>query len=198
MKNHWLPLNRPESIYLVVRLKGALFSSSTLSGLIEHMVAGLLIWMTTNTSTFIRDSKPRRFVAIIEYAGTSLDPSEQFVRARMTSVSEADKTGNGKILANYREISPPSRAIVDDKIAMLKEAGIGEVYLLGNTSEPTCQITVGLKRVGMVLLGKLNPVAAAVKAGVEVESIAESGLIDFEQLVNFSQLEDKYLTISEV
>ena len=136
----------------------------------------------------IRDSKPKRFVAIINYAGTSLDPSEQYIRARMTSVSEAAKTGNGKILANFREIPAPARAIVDEKIALLKEAGIGGVYTLGNTSEPVCQNMVGLNRVGMVLLGGLNPVAAAVEAGVEVENIAESGLIDFQQLQSFWQL----------
>ncbi len=136
----------------------------------------------------VRNSKPRRFVAIINYVGTSLDPSEQYIRANMTSVSEAANTGNGKILANFREIPAPSRAIVDEKIAMLKEAGIGGVYALGNTSEPTCQIAVGLNRVGMVLLGGLNPVAGAVEAGVEVENIAESGLIDFEQLESFWQL----------
>ncbi len=71
---------------------------------------------------------------------------------------------------------------------MLKESGIGGVYVLGNTSEPTCQIAVGLNRAGMVLLGGLNPVVAAVEAGIKVENIAESGLIDFEQLGSFWQL----------
>ena len=136
----------------------------------------------------IKDSKPRRFVAIINYAGTSLDPSEQYIRAGMTSVGEAARTGNGKILANFREIPAPSRAIVDEKITMLKEAGIGGVYVLGNTSEPTCQIAAGLNRVGTVLLGGLNPIAAAVESGIEIENIAESGLIDFEQLGSFWQL----------
>jgi len=136
----------------------------------------------------VRDSKPRRFVAIINYAGTSLDPSEQYIRARMTSVSEVAETGNGKILANFREIPAPSRAIVEEKAAMLKETGIGGVYALGNTSEPICQIPVDLNRVGIVLLGGLNPVAAAVEAGIEVESIAESGLIDYQQLKSFWQL----------
>ena len=136
----------------------------------------------------VRDSKPRRFTAIIGYAGTSLDPSEQYIRARMTSVSEVARIGNGKILANFREIPAPSRAIVEEKVALLKEAGITGVYVLGNTSEPTCQITVSLNRVGMVLLGGLNPIAAAVEAGIEVENIAESGLIDFQQLQSFWQL----------
>ncbi len=52
----------------------------------------------------IRNPKPLRFTAIINYGGTSLDPSEQYMRARMTDVSEAIKTGNGRILANFREI----------------------------------------------------------------------------------------------
>ncbi len=136
----------------------------------------------------VKDSKPRRFVAIINYAGTSLDPSEQYIRAGMTSVSRVARTGNGKILANFREIPAPSRAIVEEKITLLNEAGIGGVYVLGNTSEPACQIAVGLNRVGLVLLGGLNPVAAAVEAGIEVENVAESGLIDFQQLTSFGQL----------
>lgn len=133
-------------------------------------------------------SQPRRFVAIISYAGTSLDPSEQYIRARMTDVSQAARTGSGKILANFREIPAPSRALVEEKIALLNEAGIGGVYALGNTSEPLCRITVGLNRVGLVLLGGLNPVAAAVEAGIEIENIAESGLIDYSQLKNFGQI----------
>ncbi len=136
----------------------------------------------------VRNSRPRRFVAVIDYSGTSLDPSEQFIRARMTSVSEAAKTRNGKILGVFRIIPAPARAVVEQKIAMLKEVGIGGVYALGNTSEPLCQIPVGLNRVGIVQLGGLNPIAAAVEVGIEIENLAESGLIDFQQLVSFWQL----------
>ncbi len=136
----------------------------------------------------IRDGKPKRFVAVINYTGTSIDPSEQYIRARMTSVGEAARTGNGKILANFRELPAPARAITEEKIALLKEAGVNGVYILGNTSEPVCQIPVGLNRVGMVLLGGLNPLSAAVEAGIEIENIGESGLIDFQQLRSFWKL----------
>ncbi len=105
----------------------------------------------------VRNSKPKRFVAIINYDATSLDPSEQFVRAKMTSVREAAQTGNGKILGVFRGIPGPAREIVDEKIALLKEAGIDGVYAVGNTSEPICQIPVGLNRFGMIQLGGLNP-----------------------------------------
>ncbi|MFC1971581.1 DUF128 domain-containing protein [Chloroflexota bacterium] len=136
----------------------------------------------------IRNAKPRRFVAIIDYAGTSVDPSEQFVRARMTSVNSAIKTGSGKILGVFRTIPAPARKVVEEKMALLKEVGIGGIYVLGETSEPVCQIPVALNRIGIIQLGGLNPVAAAVEAGIEIENIAESGLIDFSQLQSFWKL----------
>ena len=136
----------------------------------------------------VRNSKPRRFVAIVDYAGTSLDPSEQFIRARMTSVGETSRTGNGKILGVFRTIPAPAREVFEEKLAMLKNIGIGGVYAVGNTSEPLCQIPVALNRIGIVQLGGLNPVAAAVEAGIEIENIAESGLVDFQQLQSFWQL----------
>lgn len=58
----------------------------------------------------------------------------------MTTVSEAVKTGNGKILGVFRTVPAPARAVVEEKTGMLKEAGINAVYALGNTSEPVCQI----------------------------------------------------------
>ncbi len=136
----------------------------------------------------VRNLKPRRFVAIIDYHGTSLDPSEQFIRANMTTVSEATKTGNGKVLGVFRTIPAPAREIVEEKIALLKEAGIGGVYALGNTSESICHIPMALNRFGVIQLGGLNPVAAAVEAGTKIENIAESGLIDFQQLQPVWQL----------
>ncbi|MFC1918509.1 NrpR regulatory domain-containing protein [Chloroflexota bacterium] len=136
----------------------------------------------------VRNSMPRRFIDIIDYAGTSIDPSEQFIRARMTSVGEASRTGKGKVLGVFRTIPAPAREVVEEKIAMLKEIGIGGIYAIGNTSEPLCQIPVAVNRIGVVQLGGLNPVAAAVEAGIEIDNIAESGLIDFQKLQSFWQL----------
>jgi len=136
----------------------------------------------------LRNGKPRRFVAIIRYDGTSLDPSEQYIRARMTDVTGAANGRDGRILANFREILAPSRAVVEQRVKELREAGMTSVYILGNTSEPVCQIEVGMNRVGLVLLGGLNPVAAAAEAGFSAENNAESGLVDYEQLVDVADL----------
>ena len=134
------------------------------------------------------DLKPKRFVAVINYAGTSIDPSEQYIRAGMARVSDAARTGNGRVLANFREIPSAARSLVAETVEGLKETGINGVYVLGNTGEPVCQIAIGLNRVGIVLLGGLNPVAAAVEAGIEVDNISESGMIEYQRLVSFWDL----------
>lgn len=136
----------------------------------------------------VSQSRPKRFVAIINYDGTSIDPSEQYIRAGMTNVRGAARAGNGRILANFRELPAPSRSIVESTIGKLREAGVGGVYVLGNASESVCQIAVGLNRIGMVLLGGLNPIAAAVEAGIQVQNQGESGMIEFEQLSSIRDL----------
>jgi repressor of nif and glnA expression len=136
----------------------------------------------------IRDYRPRRFVAITEYAGTSTDPSEQFIQARMTTVGEASRTGSGKILGAFRTIPAPAREAVEKKAVKMREAGITGLYAIGQTSEPLCQVPVALNRVGLIQLGGLNPVAAATEAGIKVENVAESGLVDFTSLRSFWEL----------
>ena len=135
-----------------------------------------------------RDGQPLRFVELIYYTGSSMDPSEIFIRAGMTSVSQVEATGNGEILANFREIPAACLPLTAEISRKLEDAGIRGILLMGSVSEPVCQIPVSLNRVGIVQLGGLNPIAAAVEAGIEVENIAESGLIDFEQLQSFRQL----------
>ena len=136
----------------------------------------------------IKNRQPFRFVELIHYAGSSLDPSEVFIRARMTSVREALASGNGKILANFREIPALCRPIAEEVVAKLKKAGLGGLLLMGNTSEAVCEIPVELNRVGVILLGGLNPVAAAEEAGIEAENHAMSTVIDYQNLIKFWEL----------
>jgi len=136
----------------------------------------------------MRSYKPLRFVELIHYAGSSLDPSEVFIRARMTSVTELVKKGDGKVLANFREIPAPSRSLAEEVLARLKEAGLGGVLVMGNISEPVCEIPVELNRIGMVLLGGMNPVAAAEEAGIETENHAMSTIVEYQNLVKFEEL----------
>jgi repressor of nif and glnA expression len=136
----------------------------------------------------IQDHKPLRFTELINYAGTSLDPSEIFIQAKMTSVINAIETGNGDILANFREIPAICRPTAEEVFNKLKKAGINGVLLLGNISETVCEMTVDINRVGVVLMGGLNPVAAAYEAGIESDNFAMSALMEYEKLVRFDEV----------
>ena len=136
----------------------------------------------------VKNHRPHRFVELIHYAGSSVDPSEVFIKARMTSVRDVVKRGEGKILANFREIPALCRPIAEEVAAKLKEAGLGGLLLIGNTSEPVCEIPVELNKIGMILLGGLNPVAAAEEAGIEAENHAMSTIIEYQSLIKFWEL----------
>jgi repressor of nif and glnA expression len=136
----------------------------------------------------IRNHQPLRFVELIHYAGSSVDPSKIFIRARMTSVTEAITKGNGEILANFREIPAPCRPTAEEVVAKLKGAGLGGLLVMGTASEPVCGIPVELNRVGMVVLGGLNPVAAAEEANIEVDNDAMGAVIEYQSLVKFEEL----------
>jgi len=136
----------------------------------------------------IRNSQPFRFVELIHYAGSSLDPSEVFIKAKMTSVVETVKRGDGRILANFREIPALCRTLTEEVVGKLKAVGIGGVLVIGETSEPVCETLVELNRIGVVLLGGLNPVAAAAEAGVEADNRAMSTVMEYRNLVKVWEL----------
>ncbi|OGO19914.1 MAG: hypothetical protein A2144_12765 [Chloroflexi bacterium RBG_16_50_9] len=136
----------------------------------------------------IRHQNPLRFVELIYYNGCSLDPSQVFIRARMTAVSDAAERGEGRILANFREIPAICRPLAEKVIKELGEAGLNGLLLMGGTSEPVCQIPVELNKIGMILIGGLNPVAAAEEAGIEAENHAMSTVMEYQKLTAFQKI----------
>ena len=136
----------------------------------------------------LNNRKPWRFSELIQYSGSSLDPSEIFIAGRMTSIGQAAKAGDGKILANFREIPAMSLSLAEKVIAKLKQAGVNGPLALGEASKPVCEVPVGLNKIGMVLAGGLNPVAAAVEAGFNISNKAMSRVIEFEELRSFWEI----------
>lgn len=136
----------------------------------------------------IRNHEPLRFVDLIEYTGSSLDPSEVFIASKMTSVSRVAKEGSGKILASFQELPALARPGAETVINRLEAAGVGGLVMLGRIGEPVCELPVALNKVGIILSDGLNPVAAAAEAGIEAVNHAMSDVIDFGKLRSFWDL----------
>ncbi len=129
--------------------------------------------------------EPLRFVELIHYSGSSLDPSEAFIRARMTSVRDVIDEGEGRILGNFREIPALSKDLAERIVRDTRAAGIDGVLAIGKVSEPVCEVPVDLNKVGMILVGGLNPVCCAQEAGIDVENLAMSAVVEFGDLRPF-------------
>lgn len=136
----------------------------------------------------IDDNEPRRFTELIKYEGTSLDPLEIFIRSKMTNVTDVAKKGRGKILASFREISAVSLGQTIEIVDSLKRIGISGILRIGEPSQPVAGVPVGMDKVGIVIAGGLNPLAAVEEAGIETHSKAMSTLIDFTELHDYRDL----------
>lgn len=136
----------------------------------------------------MREGAPTRFTDLINYEGSSLDPLEIFIKSRMTSVREAAKTGSGKILAGFREVSA---AAVDSLVSVLdelREAGLNGTVVIGRPNQPVLETPVMTDSIGIVVVGGLNPLAAVEEAGIETGSRAMSTMVEFNELRNFWDL----------
>jgi repressor of nif and glnA expression len=135
----------------------------------------------------IEQERPVRFTEIINYDGTTLDPHEIFIKSRMTSVKAA-ADGAGKVLAGLREIPAATVHEAEAIIRKTESAGLGRVMMVGKPGQTVLGIPVGVERVGIVVPGGLNPVAAVEESGIETASKALSALVDADRLVDFSDL----------
>lgn len=136
----------------------------------------------------LRNRKPLRFVELIDYTGCSLDPSTMFIKAGMTSVREVVRRGDGKLLGNFREIPSICRPMAAEIMKKLDGAGIRGLIAMGDTGESVCEMPVEQNKIGMVLIGGLNPVAAAEEAGISTENLAMSTVVEYGELVNIQEL----------
>ena len=142
----------------------------------------------------VKNGEPLRFVELIHYAGSSLDPSEIFIRGKMTSVKDVIKKGEGKILANFREVPALALPLVEKIVEDFNKIGIHGVISIGNVGHPICQTVVDINKVGIILLGGLNPVAAVFEEGFDAENKAMSTMMDYEELQNVENISSKFLT----
>jgi repressor of nif and glnA expression len=140
----------------------------------------------------LRNGKYTRFVELIHYEGTTLDPLEVFIRSRMTDYSGATADGNGRIGASFREVPAESRAGVLDIASRLEEAHLRGFVSVGWPGQPLMEIPVGDGRVGIVVIGGLNPVAILEEKGIHVRFTgALAGLLDYEKLFHYEQMEER-------
>ncbi len=139
----------------------------------------------------LEQGQPSRFVEIINYDGTSIDPLEIFIRSGMTNFVGATSTGDGFIGAGFREIPAQSRKQVIKLARELEKIGLGGFLAIGWPGMQLLEVPVSEGRIGVVVIGGLNPVAILEEVGIHLKSRAMAGLVDYSNLFPYQELENR-------
>lgn len=139
----------------------------------------------------LQEGKPTRFVDIIHYDGTSIDPLVVFIRSGMADYVGAVTSGNGRIGASFREFPADSMDAVSSISKQLETIGLGSLLCLGSPGQSLYGVSVGPQRVGAIIIGGLNPMSIFEETGLRVRSSALSGLVDFNNLFHYTELKDR-------
>jgi hypothetical protein len=139
----------------------------------------------------LRNHRPSRFVEIINYDGTTIDPLEIFIKSGMTDYLGATSSGTGLIGASFREIPAEARDRTLEIDAALDAIGMKGFYMVGQPGQTLLDIPVGYGSVGAIIIGGLNPVAILEESGIPVQSKALSSLVDYNVLFDYRELPER-------
>jgi repressor of nif and glnA expression len=159
--------------------------SITLNGI--FLKSGIPVTSRYGGVVEIEEGVPRRFTSLISYEGSSMDPLEILIKSRTTDVTGVIAMKNGKILASFREIPVVSMREAEILREKMFSKGVGGNILFGKPNQPLLDVPVGVDKVGMLVVGGLNPIAAAEEAGIFTESKAMSTLYEYSRLLTFNE-----------
>lgn len=132
----------------------------------------------------IKDHSPAGFLDMISYNGTSIDPIKIFLRRRSTSILEAIETGNGKMLANVRQIPFSAAKRAEEILELAGKHDISGHIAIGEPGEDVLFAPIERGKVGIPVMVGINSVAAVEEAGIPVETHPVSAVMEYSKMKN--------------
>ncbi len=136
----------------------------------------------------VESYEPTRFIDLVQYGATSLDPLEIFIKGGATSVSQAVSRGAGIVGAGFREFPAVARDHVISVVDQAARWGLHGVLAIGGPSQPLTEVQVGLGRCGMIVCAGLNAIASVEEARIPTISHAMETIVDYEQLTHIDEV----------
>ncbi|RXE57146.1 hypothetical protein ABH15_03220 [Methanoculleus taiwanensis] len=126
--------------------------------------------------------EPRRFISMLLYKDTTLDPLEVLISQDITSIRSVMKHGSGNILANMRECHMEAEPLVGTVLDELTASGFSGILDVGAPNVPLLGVPVSPQYLGVTMVGGTNAMAAIKEAGRWVVTRALKGLIDIDEM----------------
>ncbi|WP_094227721.1 DUF128 domain-containing protein [Methanolobus psychrotolerans] len=130
----------------------------------------------------MEDYKPAGFVDLISYSGTSIDPIKIFLRRKATSILEAIETGNGRMLANVRQVPASASQRAAEILEMAKKNDLCGHIAIGDPDEDILYAPIERGKTGILVMVGINSVAAVEEAGIQADTHPVSTLMEYSKM----------------
>ncbi len=127
----------------------------------------------------IENRKPERFLDLISYSGTSIDPIKIFMNRAHTSVLEVLEKGEGKILANMRQINASAYDMTGEVLKRVSKVGLAGCITTGEIDEFLLGAPVDIGKFGVAVVGGINGVCALEETGIKIETNPLSTMLEY-------------------
>ncbi|OPY37014.1 MAG: hypothetical protein A4E35_01474 [Methanoregula sp. PtaU1.Bin051] len=130
----------------------------------------------------IENRNPIRFIHMILYEYTTIDPLQVLNSQRLTSVTSVMRRGSGKILANIREFHMEAESLVGEVLDELSDSSFIGILEVGMPNVPLLGVPVSPQFIAVACVGGTNPLAAIKEGGCWVQTNAMKGLMDVSEM----------------
>lgn len=127
----------------------------------------------------IENRKPARFLDLISYSGTSIDPIKIFMNRAHTTVLEVLEKGEGKILANMRQINSSAYEKTGEILKRAEKSGLAGCITTGEIDEFLLGAPVDIGKFGVAVVGGINGVCALEETGIKIETNPLSTILEY-------------------
>lgn len=154
--------------------------SITMDGVFQHN--GIPVKVAYGGTIEMKEREPVRFMDIIGYQGSTVDPLQLFIGAGLTSINNYIETGNGSLLANVRQIPGAAEEKAQNLIAKMQECGFRFPLTMGKGR--IFNLLTDPHRVSLVSFSGMNSIGCAVEAGYNLRTEIGAGTIPFSRIVD--------------
>lgn len=130
----------------------------------------------------IDNRTPVRFIHMILYEHTTIDPLQVLISQKTTSVTSVMRRGSGNILGNIREFHMEAESLVGHVLDELADSCYAGILEVGMPNVPLLGVPVNPQFIGIATIGGTNPLAAIREGGRWVQIQAMKGLMDIAEM----------------
>lgn len=124
----------------------------------------------------IADNAPVKFLDLIGYRGTTIDPLQLFISAGLTDLTGLVQTGKGTALANVREVPASAESQIHEIAGAMRDCGFEFPVTMGTR---VLNLKPDPYRLSIIAFSGMNFVAHAVEKGFSIRTEIGAGNIQF-------------------